>query len=233
MSDRPILFSAPMVRAILDGTKTQTRRVVKGADGIRYIGPCAGDRAPAHPDRRCIGTDVGSWHYHDNNGFNWGELWSQYGNVGDRLWVKETWAAPHEFDAARPSEIPGVIGDGPRLLHYAATAHLGGPRGLGGLMCRPSIFMPRWASRITLEVTSVRVERLHEITEFEAIAEGVEMAGERWRNYAPPERESSGLGSVVQTARDSFFSLWESINGTESLAANPWVWVVGFKRVQP
>ena len=98
---------------------------------------------------------------------------------------------------------------------------------------RPSIHMPRWASRITLEITDIRVERLQEISEDDAKAEGVEpwVIGDGWREYGlPPDVEAAGT-HPLRSARDSFASLWESINGPGSWKANPWVWVIEFRRV--
>ena len=210
MKERPILFSGPMVRAILAGTKTQTRRVVKE----RHI-----DAAPP----------VHFFQYLREN--------CPYGQPGDRLWVRETWQGPliDDLDAyrAEPSDY-----NKPEFCEYAAD---------GGAApefitlddelvrrWRPSIHMPRWASRILLEITSVRVERLHEISEADAQAEGVErvVVGSGWRRYCDPDSEEVGVPPCGD-ARRSFRSLWKYINGAESWNANPWVWVVEFKRVQP
>ena len=128
---------------------------------------------------------------------------------GDRLYVRETWAAPHAYDHLPPRLIPQDA-----RIHYAATEDR------GGLLCRPSIHMPRWASRILLEITAVRVERLQDISEADAVAEGVDFAGhtdEIMHDYSPDER---------------FSMLWESINGAGSWNENPWVWVVEFRRVE-
>jgi hypothetical protein len=198
--DRPILFKGEMVRAILDDTKTQTRRVVKGI-ALEWL--ASGMFNPEY---------VAS----DENHL------CPYGKLGDRLWVRETWSAPHRYDHLGPSNIPvqGVS------IHYAATEER------GGLRWRPSIHMPRWASRITLEITGVRVERLQDISEADAIAEGIENnraldpAGScHWRHYA---REHTGISCPI----GSYQTLWESINGADSWNANPWVWVVEFKRAQ-
>lgn len=213
--ERPVLFSGPMVRAILDGSKTQTRRVVKGPNA---------DIVNAYDLRGMQGFPDGSsravFDHHTEEPFS---VVCPYGKPGDRLWVRETWAAPHSFDTTRPGEIPGIEGDGPRMLHYAATANLGGRIGLGGLLGRPAIFMPRWASRITLEVTSVRVERVRSISEADAKAEG-----------APVENGHHIRGAWFgcgPSHREGFAQLWQDINGTESWAASPWVWVIGFRRV--
>lgn len=141
--------------------------------------------------------------------------------------MRETWAAPHEFDAYAPSEIPEGT-----PVHYAATAKLGGPSGLGGLRVRPSIFMPRWASRILLEITDVRLEWLQEITPSDAIAEGIEQVGDEysrspWRNYSLKPGAPAVLHSPSPS--HSFMTLFESINGPGSWAANPRVWVIGFR----
>lgn len=197
MKERPILFSGPMVRAILDGRKTQTRRLVKHRQFSEEVHARA-----AHVGVRAALDELPT-------------LPNVYGVPGDWLWVRETWAATDltVWDRERAS------------LRYRATHDLGPLDGW-----RPSIHMPRWASRITLEVTGVRVERLQGISEEDARAEGIEPVGlHRWRNYMP-EPEAGSIGSRFATARDSFFSLWESINGTESLAANPWVWVIEFRR---
>lgn len=196
MTERPILFSAPMVRAILAGTKTQTRRVMKPDGRYRLDVVAPADGGPS----RC-----------------------PYGQPGDRLWARETWAAPHNCDHLKPSEI-----DSEWRFHYAATEDR------GGLLWRPSIHMPRRASRITLEVTGVRVERLQDISEADAIAEGigsrqVSENDSRWLNYMDPESKAAAFGDP----RYSFWSLWENINGEGSVETNPWVRVIAFRRIKP
>lgn len=176
MRDLPILFSAPMVRAILDGSKTQTRRVAKEFDGLRDL-----DKILAR--------------FPNQNG-------CRYGQPGDRLWVRETWAEHPDYPDARRAIYRADAGS-----EYDAERW------------RPSIHMPRWACRIELEVTGVRVERLQSISEADARAEGVE--------------GDSHPGAFVGTCRGNFARLWESINGAGSWDANPWVWVVEFRRVSP
>lgn len=200
MKERPILFSGPMVRAILAGTKTQTRRVVKE----RHI-----DAAPP----------VHFFQYLREN--------CPYGQPGDRLWVREAW----HFQQGGPIyDAAGCVEDSmDDELSFRAD------RPNDRLTkWRPSIHMPRWASRILLEITAVRVERLHDITEADAQAEGVErvVVGSGWRRYCDPDSEEVGVPPCGD-ARRSFRSLWKYINGTESWNDNPWVWVVEFKRVQP
>jgi len=207
MKERPILFSGPMVRAILEGRKTQTRRVAK-TDGLDLVGPCGNS---ATGDVFLVGRDwVG----------NTVTVKCPYGLVGDRLWVRETWgngwtSKPVETDA----------------LCYKATPL----KEQGFKIChrwRPSIHMPRWASRITLEITAVRVERLQDITEEDAKAEGADRG--LWMPglgifMGPTDEENDKRCSYKQ----GFEFLWSSINGPESWASKPWVWVIEFRRVQP
>lgn len=187
MKERPILFSAPMVRAILSGQKTVTRRVAKPVKhpdlgNIYAPGALVLENEPQHViDRAC-----------------------PYGQPGERLWVRETFA---------------VYGDKKmHVIHYRADRpHHVGQKGMG---YKPSIHMPRWACRILLEITAVRIERLRDITAEQALAEGVTSCVE---SLAP----SGNIYSQVEL----FGLLWSSINGTDSWNANPWVWVVEFKRV--
>lgn len=200
MADRPILFSAPMVRALLAGTKTQTRRVVKNADVLHLL--TLPDFTPAdvaHPGNR----------------------YCPYGVPGDRLWVKETWRMPSAFDGASPARAKTMVrSDMAPNVFYAAD---GAVRAAGAATGNPgktrvSIHMPRWASRLTLRITDVRVERLNDISEADALAEGMTF----------PEGLKWGNNPVEAYAR-----LWDHINGPGSWAANPWVWAVTFQRVEP
>jgi hypothetical protein len=215
MKERPILFSGPMVRAILDGTKSQTRRIVKPQPTKDYVTlmPLSGE---------LVGVTK-----HGGPVDNRGWLHCPYGKPGDRLWVRETWRPFYESDT-------GVCG-----IQYNARGHEeyyekeekeAWTKTLrGNDNWRPSIHMPRWASRITLEVVSVRVERLQHISEEDAKAEGIMwMPGEDIDGYSA----GSGFGHW-NTSKDAFWDLWVSINGCESWDANPWVWVVEFKRIEP
>ncbi len=250
MAERPILFSAPMIRAVLLGTKTQTRRTLR-------VQPPAGT------------FQVSTWHHPDPRPhfFSWQELphqtamiaddWAYpclYGATGDRLWVREA------FNDDRAEII------------YRADGGLPGDWCDAGSRWRPSIHMPRAASRITLEVTEVRVERLQDISEADAIAEGIAElvpAGKRSEGLTPaalafaaaatvdalPRIKRRGflagalaasLGFVASPSRpwevkpgrmtrapsprQLYALLWESINGPGSWEANPWVWCVSFRR---
>lgn len=190
MPERPILFSAPMVRALLADTKTQTRRVVN---------PLTADRINHCP------------------GFLEDLLYVScpYGQPGDRLWVREAhWWFKDEHDPVTGYFPPKLTAED---VEYRADGDD------GRKVWRPSIHMPRWASRITLEITGVRVERMQDISEADALAEGIRLLNGRYT--------FNGGMHESRTARDSFRALWESINGAGSWDANPWVWVVEFKRV--
>lgn len=194
MRERGILMTATNVRSILAGTKTQTRRVVK----------CQHSGLP-----HMVGNSVA---FLDNGRRTGPDQRCPYGTPGDWLWVRETWmdlrgtgiepftAAPTHY-AYGADTLPGSYGDECRKQY--------------GLKWRPSIHMPRLASRITLEITDVRVERLQEISEADAIAEGI-----------------IGIYAHARTnPRGAYRALWESINGPGSWDANPWVWALTFRRI--
>ena len=193
MKERPILMSAPMVRAILAGAKTQTRRVMKGTQpwGMKDGRP---EWAIAGSEPRC-----------------------PYGVLGDRLWVRETWAQ-------NENQLSETRMD--RSYAYAAD-NAGRALDNGGEKpWRPSIHMPRWASRITLEVTGVRVERLQDISEADAIAEGISFSAAFGGYHTEDGRHFHCTDPI-----ESYASLWDSIHGAGSWDANPFVWCVSFKRI--
>ena len=197
-----------MIRAILANTKTQTRRVVKPQP--------AGEIRRGEPDFNHW-IDTKYWerqNQKENRGIGTRGFACPYGQPGgDRLYVRETWAAPHAYDHLPPRLIPQDA-----RIHYAATEDR------GGLLWRPSIHMPRWASRIILEVTSVRVELLQDISEADAVAEGCKPIR--------PELVQDGL--IVRPGRsavEEFRLVWEQIHGGGSWEKNPFVWVVTFRRI--
>ena len=206
MKSHPILFSAPMVHAILEGQKTQTRRVVRKQ--------FPNDAEPAEVSA----TSPEGWQISGHSGLWWDDAGAciddaircPFGIPGDRLWAREAWHAARDLDRTPPRDISPDSD-----IEYAATARSYAEIGLKG-KCRPGMFMPRWASRITLEIVSVRVERLNEISGKDCIAEGIDEAS------AP---------DYIFGLHEAYRDLWESINGPESWAANPWVWVVEFKRI--
>lgn len=218
MKERPILFSAPMVRAILAGAKTQTRRLVKlpsdvepsgvvvdpGGTALYGPGPYikaypAGGDAVMHPRIRC-----------------------PYGYPGDRLWVKEGYALSKRWDRNAPATVPTVERDIPVWYRADVDVDVDEESWINRGRWRSSLHMPRWVSRITLEVTEVRVERLQDITEEDARAEGVTTF----------PRDPEGDCWTDGTHRAAFEYLWGQINGFESWLANPWVWVVSFRRLE-
>lgn len=211
MKERGILFSAPMVRALLAGTKTQTRREVKPQPTHFVGGPGVID-SHGKPVPRSPAID---------DGVSSREILCPYGVPGDRLWVRETWAHHVQAQSAeRDEDGPFVYAaDGPSALQHRLQTKW-----------TPGIHMFRWASRITLEITDVRVERLKGISEADAAAEGIEKLpdGEPgppcWRDYLHS-------GAWTDNPAQSYFSLWESINGAGSWATNPFVWVLSFGRV--
>lgn len=208
MKERPILMSAPMVRALLAGTKTQTRRAIK-APGI-FVSSGTVD-----------GHGVVSMHDNDIR-----EVHCPYGQPGNRLWVRETFAIVPRT-AYRCSEgVQQTLRVDDPYEHDAAIYRQGWTRSKGGFRWRPSIHMPRWASRITLELTEVRVERLQAISDADALAEGIERLPDG--GYGLP----GGSHYHFTAPRISYWSLWDAINGQGSTEANPWVWALTFKRIQ-
>lgn len=201
MRERPILFSGPMVRAILSGQKMQTRRIAKDVrhpDLGNVYTPGALAREPQHVVDRCC----------------------PYGQPGDRLWVRETWK-PCGLTARRISVNDRRNG---KRAYYAADGRKYIDPSTGKPSpWRPSIHMPRWASRITLEITGVLVERLQDISEHDAQAEGCSL--ECMTSIG------NDSGSAIY-GPNGFMALWESINGPGSWGTNPWVWVVEFKQIQ-
>jgi len=209
MKERPVIFNSEMVRAILDGRKTQTRRTIANVGSDNCI-----------PLQKPTKTKDGIYtHVMDAPGHDL----CPFGRVGDRLWVREAYQGPlFNFDQMetyledtskfeRP-EFCEYRADGDKTPeYYDADDNL-------RYGWKPSIHMPRWASRITLEIAAVRVERLNDISEEDAKAEGVAPSQ---HIITPPEA----------LYRVGFLKLWQSIYGEESWRVNPWVWVIEFRRV--
>ncbi|ARS29062.1 hypothetical protein [Sphingomonas sp. KC8] len=260
MTDRPILFSAPMVRALLDGRKTQTRRIMKVqppknedfpgsyfgvgrkvADGVKWHSLNDYPRLPKHPTKWDLDGSVGVARI---AGFPM-EYDARFA-IGDRLWVKETWqvgmsddgpcvALRANDDRVYPEFTGRDEGAGPsfdyeahpakawRHGHWIADVEARGP-------WSSPLHMPRWASRLTLIVTDVRVERLQDISEADAIAEGI------WRDTIPDGIIPGGNTSFgfsgysgFPTAVSAYQCLWNHINGPDAWDANPWVVAVSFR----
>jgi hypothetical protein len=226
---RPILFSAPMIRAILAGTKTVTRRIVRDQSLVQYD---ESDGAPVHVH----GQNCVNYCDYACNGYSIeidGTLKSSpYGGAGDRLWVREAFAlapACNDPDPDDPNDWHVVYrADGderPLLASTDENAEEIPPP------WRPSIYMPRWASRLELDITNVRVERLHEITGEDAAAEGVEGS----RCDCEVCSRSGAMCPADQSAHIlEFRRLWDKLNGKRApWSSNPWVWRVEFRRVKP
>lgn len=193
MTERGILFSGAMVRALLDGSKTQTRRPVKGID----------------PDRLGETTSKAQWakvNREAPESFG-ARYFCPYGQPGDRLWVRETWAPHPDF----PETARRAVYRADPECKYDVDRW------------RPSIHMPRWASRILLEIVSVRVERLQDISDQDAIAEGIGL------NPCAAGVYLTGTDETMPHA--AYRILWQQINGAGSWDANPFVWVIEFRRI--
>ncbi|MFG8756578.1 hypothetical protein ACEPU3_16565 [Pseudomonas aeruginosa] len=223
--ERPILFNDQMVRAILDGRKTVTRRVMKPQPD--FLGSMVDPNTPFKT------LDAGLH----------ARITCPYGEPGDRLWVRETWHVGKPHDKTAPADILAPLlaeGRGITVLYTAGGWQSVGPAGREEPIYpddqplpdwagkgRPSIHMPRWACRILLEITAVRVERLQDISEVQARAEGITDGGcSSCGNHEP-----CGCECPAPSAVDSFVHLWRSTGG--NWESNPWVWVVEFKRVTP
>ena len=208
IKERPILFSGEMVRAILDGRKTQTRRIVKCKD-LDFQG---GGEEWNDPRFWGFETENGYWFMlkADPKAPDEFQIPCPYGNPGERLWVRETFAYTDQSLNVEPGYV------------YRATDPDWST--LDGFKWKPSIFMPREASRITLEITDVRVERLQEISREDAIAEGAFLNERDWWELG------NGLRGM-SSPQAAFLSLWELINGPESWDANPFVWKISFRRI--
>ena len=222
MKERPILFSAPMVRALLAGEKTQTRRVVKPQPFVS-LDAISGWAIPV--PKKCQGW---ARDFLDIKGPNI-DAACPYGEVGDRLWVRETFM---DLQGTGVEHRPDPLGPLHRYAYQADTPP--GSRGDEarkeyGLKWKPSIHMPRAASRITLEVTGVRVERLNDISESDCWAEGIEEVMHDFDDAAQIDM-ANRLGCCIEDAKPLYALLWERINGKGSWDANPWVWVIDFRR---
>ncbi|UST97724.1 hypothetical protein [Pseudomonas siliginis] len=209
IKERPILFSAPMVRAVLDGRKTVTRRPVKVQPRSRADIGSYGKGQPfiRNPDVTKRNPEC------------------PFGNPGDRLWVRETWYCDHNEvmrgPYLKPDDLDVIEARDDGTLVYAADGLT--PYEADQPVWKPSIHMPRWASRILLEITDVRVERLQDISRADIRAEGLQ---------CPPELASDDVSPNYRDwYPEAWKELWNSTGGDWD--ANPWVWVVEFKRVTP
>jgi len=223
--DRPILFSTPMVQAILDGRKTQTRRtrgleeINKNPDSWKKgatTQTCRFWDADKEEDPNPI--DIHYGFRFNGNGNHELYIPCPYGKPGDRLWVRETWQITYFL---HPSD------ENYGYIYKASENGKDWQENTEEWKWKPSIHMPKAAARIWLEITDISVERLQDISKEDAIAEGIEPVADGYKNYMP--KLSSTSQFCWPTAYHSFQSLWESINGAESWDRSPWLWVVKFK----
>ena len=209
MKHIPILFSTPMVQAIIEGRKTQTRRVIK----------------PQH-----LPVEVAP------NEFIANRALCPYGQVGDILWVRESWQHTRILNINPQDENYGYV-------YRASENGIDFQNNIEGWTWKPSLLMPKDACRLFLKITDVRVENLQSIGEKDAKAEGVdysydELEGYSYKNYAPKPNGNRKLNTRFSNLAwfnspiDSFKSLWFSINGEQSWNENPWVWVITFERTE-
>ncbi|EIV6180494.1 hypothetical protein ACU6ZN_18665 [Klebsiella aerogenes] len=223
MTERGMIFNGEMVRAILDGRKTQTRRIMKIQPEHSGLGL-----------HRVIDSKNGSddgkyfWSLSDACGLKIRSksFTCPFGSVGDRIWVREAFRVH-----SRATDVATLVYKASERNSWTEQTHR-----VPVSVCNkpttpekwtPSLHMPRWASRLLLEITDVRVERLREISQADAEAEGVgKLKKGFWKNYQP------GWTEFQLTARGSFATLWKSIYGDESWYADPWVWVIEFKRIE-
>ncbi|HEY4696463.1 MAG TPA: hypothetical protein VIH29_00445 [Gallionella sp.] len=242
--ERPILFSAPMVRALLDGGKTQTRRTVKPQPSSKLCKEC-------NPTTKSVYAAL----------FDGKRIPCPYGQPGDRLWVRETWrigawnedggeiAVDYLADNHSRREwlqVPEADDFEKYWLQCCDDCDKAGEKtdeegkyhwqpSQSPCRIHPSIFMPRWASRITLEILSMRVERVQDINYKDALAEGVsDMYALLHKDWKPLDGESGNdTGRRLKWPQRLYQQLWKSINGPGSWDVNPWVWAIEFKRGKP
>lgn len=222
MKERGMIFNREMVRAILDGRKTQTRRPVKFPVHDKNLGcELSGNE---------LAGELSAGNY----------LNSAFGKPGDRIWVREAYRFPASLDDVSPTGVGEMaVATGyrkpwaPTFYEFTGTFSDGWkgfetpPKVSDAGKLRPSIHMPRWASRILLEITNVRVERLNSIHDVDAMREGIQ-------NLTTCSHSDFGIPGVVNAQHPvrAFQLLWESIYGEEGWKSNPWVWVIEFKRVE-
>ena len=224
MKERPISYKPDMVRARNAGDKFMTRRALKVQPPVGFLASNGGQTSCTHYRR--LSKQSNDWLERDGFGWDLGRcddsqrfwpgmtetLFCPYGDPGDRLWVREAWRTQARLDGSPPRDL-----DPSHQIWYEADA----PKQPGAGKFRPPMFMPRWASRGLDEITSVRAERLQDISEADCIAEG-----------APGGHGAIADYSYNATPHEHYRHIWQTINGPGSWAANPWVWVIEFKVLQ-
>jgi hypothetical protein len=236
MRERGIIFNAEMVRAVLEGRKTQTRRIMKvqpvpsKTRESDFWFSCNKTRSMVHVSDFIPGNCANLPDAHE-----YFSMCCPFGAVGDRLWVRETFRVH-----SRATDVATLVYRASERQSWTQQTHrvpvVNCNKPVSPENWTPSIHMPRWASRITLEITGVRVERLQDISESDAVAEGIEPLPhdpdlpKMYHEYFPVGIKN-GLRCTM-SASNSFRGLWESLSGKGRWQANPWVWVIEFKRVE-
>ena len=228
---RPIIFSSDMVLAILNGSKTQTRRLVKPQPPARQKNvqyPAIEVLSSSPLVRRDRLDACRFWEYAGDGTSSSQLVKSSHGGPMDRLWVREAWCLNDpEFEHQQPpTPRPSEKG---RWAYYRATEpDIEGAEGKSPW--KTSIYMPRWASRLTLEITSLRVERLQNITEEDAQSEGIDHDEKWWYGPTHPVKD---MPKVFHNAKSAYRSLWNELHpgAHENWAVNPWIWAISFKRI--
>jgi hypothetical protein len=235
VKERPIIFSSEMVKAILDGRKTMTRRIVKGqsATSDQFSSAYQQGIKPESKPIHCEGN-IWAWFYPKESHHGGMEFYCPYGQVGDKLWCKEShylfghWVQRGITNTGKlrwefRNEVKGEV-----LYEDCKPIEIKTGKTERGWFKRPSMFMYHWASRITLEITGIRVEKLQDITEEDAYAEGAWpfVKTLSWEKLIPEMQEA---------VRDIYFrTLWDSINSKKyPWVNNDWVWVLEFRRMKP
>ncbi|HFZ1094875.1 TPA: hypothetical protein ACIJTY_000356 [Klebsiella oxytoca] len=232
MTERGMIFNGEMVRAILNGRKTQTRRIVNWHglnEGLNL--KFSGLKAREYPNGWVIESDNRS-----SSEWRCKPTLCPFGSVGDRIWVRETFSCIGNEDG-HPVDAKGNLCSREEAQRIYRASAIQKPNNYGLWSSpdgfdfegawTPSIHMPRWASRILLEITNVRVERLNSIHDVDAMREGIQ-------NLTTCSHADFGIPGVVNAQHPvrAFQLLWESIYGADNWKANPWVWVIEFKRVE-
>lgn len=232
MADKPILFSGPMIRALLDGRKTQTRRMVKPQ--------------PDYGVQPCYYSKTGYAHAAADGGCSCRPITCPYDAGGisaddyGYLWVRETWRVTRKHDRLAPCDIPprqctvafaagGSIANQDDGIWRPTDYECWGADWMG--KTRTAIHMPRWASRLTLRITDVRVQRLQDISQEDAAAEGAGLYVPGHGFITEGELHADPGYSNYLAPRQGFEAIWTEINGADSWAANPWVWAISFETI--
>jgi len=220
MKERPILMATASVQAILNGPKTQTRRIIKIPKQGRIKSGYVCENGLFYNNKGYVRICF------DTSGLaDFESLYCPYGQVGDRLWVKETWATENQYNSLKPSQIPHSA----RIWYLADDSR---PAWVG--RTRSALFMCRWMSRILREITEIRAERVQDISEEDAIAEGIERHTDSGNNIFWFEVASDYHGDTQGvTAIEAFGKLWDSINAKRGHGwdKNDWVWPISFKEI--